>query len=78
MRFCLVTVTDGNFLIRSEWDVLDNAIKAYHKLASALWGDTGFTEGYIAIIDSNLDIVGRYKEFITHQPVQPTPEPEEE
>ena len=80
MKYVVITITDGNFLIRSEWSDLDGAIKAYHNLASALWNDTGFTEGYIAILDSNLDTVGKYKEFITHQPVQPIPElePEEE
>ena len=81
MKYVVITVTDGNFLIRSEWGELDGAIKAYHNLASALWNDTGFTEGYIAIMDSNLDVVGKYKEFITHQPqpeVEPTPEPVEE
>ena len=78
MRYAIITITDGNFLIRSEWGELDGAIKAYHNLASALWNDTGFAEGYIAILDSNLDTVGKYKEFITHQPVQPTPEVEEE
>lgn len=78
MKYAIITITDGNFLIRSEWGELDGAIKAYHNLASALWNDKGFTEGYIAIMDSNLDVVGKYKEFITHQPVQPTPEVVEE
>ena len=82
MKFIVITVTDGNFLIRSEWSDLEGAIKEYHGLARILWSDTGFTEGYIAIMDSNLDIVGssegKYKEFITHtpQPVRPEPEPE--
>lgn len=79
MKFIVITVTDGNFLIRSEWSDVDGAIKAYHSLAATLWADTGFTEGYIAIMDSNLDIVGssegKYKEFITHEP-QPEPTPE--
>ena len=81
MKYVVITVTDGNFLIRSEWSDVEGAIKEYHGLAKALWNDTGFTEGYIAILDSNLDVVGssdgKYKEFITHS-VQPMPEVVEE
>lgn len=75
MKYALITITDGTFLIRSEWSEVTGAIKAFHNLASALWNDTGFTEGYIAILDSNLDTYEGYKEFITHQP-QPEPTPE--
>ena len=77
MKYIVITVTDGNFLIRSEWGNLEGAIKEYHGLAKVLWADTGFAEGYIAIMDSNLDTVGGYKEFITHEP-QPEPTPEVE
>ena len=67
MRYSVITVTDGNFLIRSEWGEKNGAIKAFHSLATILWADNaGFTEGYIAIIDGNLDIVEGYKEHITH------------
>ena len=77
MRYAVITVTDGNFLIRTEWGDIEGAKKAYFSLASALINDTGFSEGYIAIVDSNLDTVGTYKEHITHpvsaQPVEETP-----
>lgn len=66
MRYAVITITDSNFLIRSEWGDKDGAKKAYFSLASALLNDTGFSEGYIAIIDSNLDVVEGYKEHITH------------
>ncbi len=78
MKYAIVTVTDGNFLIRSEWSDVVGAIKAFHSLASALWNDTGFTEGYIAIIDSNLDTYEGYKEYITHSAVAPVEEITEE
>lgn len=74
MKYAVITVTDGNFLIRSEWGNTEGAIKEFHSLASALWNDTGFTEGYVAIIDSNLDVFQGYKEHITHEPV-PVVEP---
>lgn len=76
IRYAVLTVTDGNFLIRSEWGEKNGAIKAFHSLATILWADNaGFTEGYIAIIDGNLDVVEGYKEHITHAVVN---EPVEE
>lgn len=66
MRYAVITVTDGNFVIRSEWSNPEGAIKAFHSLASALWNDTNLEKGYVAIVDSNLDIYNGYKEFITH------------
>ena len=77
IRYAVLTVTDGNFLIRSEWGDKDVAKKAYFSLASALLNDTGFSEGYIAIIDSNLDVVEGYKEHITHAVVNEPVETEE-
>ena len=75
-KYVVLTVTDGNFLIRSEWNDKSKAIKAFHSLASALWADNaGFSKGYIAIIDENLDVVEGYKEYITHE-VQPVVESE--
>ena len=67
MRYSILTVTDGNFLIRSEWDDKKKAIKSFLGLGSALMDDNaGFTEGYIAIIDENLDIVENYKLHLTN------------
>lgn len=79
MRYAVVTVTDGNFLIRTEWDDLPSAKKAYHSLATALLDpNAGFSKGYIAIIDSNLDVIPGYKEYIEHEPVEAPVEPVEE
>ena len=84
MRYAVITVTDGNFIIRTEWGELAKAKKAYHALATALYDpNAGFTEGYIAIIDSQLDVVQDFKERIAHTvqpvetPVEPVEEPEE-
>ena len=57
MKLSLITVTDGNFLVRSEWSDPTAAIKAFHNLAAALWNDASFAEGYIAILDSQLDVL---------------------
>lgn len=70
MRYAVITVTDGNFLIRTEWGDLPSAKKNYHGLATALLDpNAGFSKGYIAIMDSNLDVIPGYKEYIEHEPV---------
>ena len=76
MKLSIITVTDGNFLVRSEWSDPTAAIKAFHTLAAALWNDTNFSEGYIAILDSQLDVFEGYKERISHE-AQPVQVPEE-
>ena len=78
MKLSLITVTDGNFLVRSEWSDPTAAIKAFHTLAAALWNDTNLSEGYIAILDSQLDVFEGYKERIEHEVQAPAPVPEEE
>ena len=76
MKLSIVTVTDGNFLIRSEWSDPTAAIKAFHNLAAALQNDASLSEGYIAILDSQLDVFEGYKERIEHE-AQPVQVPEE-
>ena len=75
-KYSIVTVTDGNFLIRSEWSDPTAAIKAFHTLAAALWNDTNLSEGYIAILDSQLDVFSGYKERIEHEVVSAAEEAE--
>ena len=43
-----------------------------------MWNAPDVLSATVKIVDENLDCVEGYKEFITHQPVQPTPEPEPE
>ena len=69
-KYAVCTVTNGNFLIRSEWSDPTAAIKAFHNLAAALWNDTSFSEGYIAILDSQLDVFEGRKERISHEVTQ--------
>ena len=76
-KYAVCTVTNGNFLIRSEWSDPTAAIKAFHTLAAALWNDTSLSEGYIAILDSQLDVFEGRKERITHEVVVSESETEE-
>ena len=77
-KYAVCTVTDGNFLIRSEWSDPTAAIKAFHNLAAALWNDTNFSEGYIAILDSQLDVFEGRKERVSHEVVSAAEENVEE
>ena len=76
-KYAVCTVTNGNFLIRSEWSDTTAAIKAFHNLAAALWNDASLSEGYIAILDSQLDVFNGYKERIAHEVVVSESETEE-
>lgn len=81
MKYAVVTVVDGNFLIRSEWSNKDSAIQAFHSLCAALISDTGFSTAMVKVLDENLDTVDSKMEYIYHEPapepdVEPIPEPE--
>lgn len=80
MRYSVITVVDGNFLIRSEWGNKDSAIQSFHSLCAALIGDTGFSKAMVKVLDENLDLVEGKMEYITHEPVPvaPVEETEEE
>lgn len=64
MRYSIITVTDGNFLVRSEWGDKASAFKAFHSLCAALWNDTGFSTAMVKVVDENLDTVEGKMEFI--------------
>ena len=72
-KYAVITVVDGNFLIRSEWGNKDSAIQSFHSLCAALIGDTGFTHAMVKVLDENLDLVEGKMEYITHEPVTPEP-----
>ena len=81
-KYAVITVVDGNFLIRSEWGSKESAIQSFHSLCAALIGDTGFSTAMVKVLDENLDTVDGKMEYITHEPVASVPvveeEPEEE
>lgn len=78
MKYSIVKVINGNFAIHAETDNLDSAKVNFHGLCQTLWNAPDVISATVKIVDENLDCVEGYKEFITHQPVQPIPEVEEE
>ena len=67
MEYAVITVVEGNFLIRSEWSDLESACKAFHSLCAALITDTGFSNAMVKVMDENLDTVKM--EYIIHDVV---------
>ena len=78
MKYAVITVVDGNFLVRSEWGNKDSAIQAFHNLCATLIGDTGFTRAMVKVLDENLDTVNGKTEYIIHEPVPVVEETSEE
>ena len=78
MKYAVVTVVDGNFLIRSEWSNKNSAIQAFHSLCAALIGDIGFTHAMVKVLDENLDTVDGKIEYIVHEPAPVVENVEEE
>lgn len=57
---------------------LDGAITQWHQQCNALRGDADTYKYKVAVVDSNLNVVGNYVEFNDKGVAQPTPEPTEE
>lgn len=57
---------------------LNGAITKWHQQCNALRGDADTYKYKVAVVDSNLNVVGNYVEFNDKGVVQPTPEPTEE
>lgn len=68
MKYAIIKVINGNYSIHAE-DITDvtNAKTSYHGLCQTLWNAPDVVTAMVAIIDENLDVVERYKEFIHHE-----------
>lgn len=74
MTYAIVKVTDGNYNIDSEgYTNTNNAIVQFHRLCAALRNDPDTTTACVMIVDTNLDVVEGYREFIS----KAKPEPQE-
>lgn len=76
MKLAIVTVADGNFVIRSEHDDKNSALIAYDNLHAALVGDSTMKVGVIKILDEQLDCFEGRMDIIKHEELEPEPEPE--
>lgn len=80
MKYAILKVINGNYSIHAEGFQTPEAAKvSYHGLAQTLWNAPDVLTAYIAIVDEQLDVVEKMKEYIHHEPTpEPTPEPEVE
>ena len=75
MKYYVIKSANGNVSIDSEWSDLTSAKVAYHNTCKVFWNASDVIEGFVAIIDSQLDTVQGYKEFVSHPaPVEETTE----
>lgn len=67
MKYAVQKVINGNYFIHAEGITdVDNAKVSFHSLCQQLWNAQDVVTATVAIVDENLDVVGRYKEFIHH------------
>ena len=65
--YAVIQFINGAFTIQFESDNLDSLKYNYHNWCALLWNDTGAVNGVVKIVDSNLDVVEGYIEFINHE-----------
>lgn len=66
MKYYVLKSANGNVSIDSEWSDLNSAKVAYHNTCKVFWNASDVIEGFVAIVDSQLDTLQGYKEFISH------------
>ena len=64
-KYDVVQKVNGNLVVVSTWeDNKSGAKKAFHDRCALLYAEAEVTDGVVAILDDNLDVVDGKKEFI--------------
>ena len=72
MEYAVISVTDGNNVVRAEHIAnIEDARKTWHHWCELLISDSSFTKGMVKLVDENLDLVEGKMEYITHDAVAP-------
>ena len=67
MKYAVVKCVNGNFTISTEHEEnKQGGIIAFHNLSAALWNASEEVEAVVKLVDSNLDTVDGYAEYISH------------
>lgn len=70
MKYAIIKVVNGNFFIHAEGITdIENAKTQFHGLCQTLWNASDVITAEVAIVDEQLDVVERYKEFIHHEAI---------
>lgn len=78
MKYYVMHVSNDNLQIKdiTEWENLESAKAKYHGMCQALWAEPSVISATVKIVDTQLDTVENYKEFVHHDPqpqqTQPT------
>ena len=78
MKYYVIYVVNGALQVDqiTEWGNVNSAKSKFHDVCKTLWAEPTVLTASVRILDSQLDTVEDYKEFITHAPVE-TPTIEE-
>lgn len=67
MTYAVIKVVNGSFIIDAEgYTTVEAAKVRYHGLCQTLWNAPDILNAYVAIVDTQLDVVENYKEYIHH------------
>jgi hypothetical protein len=64
--YAVIQQINGAFTVKFEGENLDSLKYNYHNWCAQLWNDTGAVDGVVKLVDSNLDVVEGYIDFISH------------
>ena len=78
MKYYVIYVVNGALQVDqiTEWGNVNSAKSKFHDVCKTLWAEPTVLTASVRILDSQLDTVEDYSEFITHAP-EPTPVVEE-
>lgn len=75
MKYAIIKNINGNFFVHAEgFTALDTAKTEFHTLCATLWNAPDVESACVMIVNSQLEIVEGYKEYI-HYGAQPAPDP---
>lgn len=79
MKYYVIYVVNGALQVNkiTEWSDLNSAKSKFHDVCKTLWAESTVLTASVRILDSQLDTVEDYKEFITHPAPVETPTVEE-
>ena len=70
MTYAIIECINGSFFIRAEGiQTIEAAKTQYHGRCQALWNAVDVVSAYVMIVDTQLDVVEGYKEYIHHEAV---------
>ena len=70
MKYAVLKIVNGNFLIDSEWNTdVSGAIMQWHAVCRALRNDSQTQSATVKVIDEQGNLYEGYKEFISPIPV---------